>query len=488
MALVAGLLTARESDPLAASDARAADSGRSWFLAWLAFLPIAVLRAGTLAEADTFWQIRTGQLAISHRAIPRVDPFSWTVPGKPWTLNSWGFDVLIAGVYRLAGLPGVALACAGLTMIIVGLVLLLARQLGASPFVTGVLLLLLAWLLLTEWLSARPQLADYAAVLLLTILMRRIVAGRNPIWPVTAVGIVSVVWVNLHAGELFGLAMTCACAVLLLARRDMRGGGWCLVAGAMALACSFLNPYGVGVLKQAAQVQSASSGVMVEWQHLNPADPLQLAAFAVGLTALTLALRRRDLVFAGGLGIAAAGSIFAIRFLPFLVLLALPVLAVSASRPRVLSYLHSRRIVFYLGLAAVTVMALLSLGHVGRPNPAHYSLNLVRAIPPHCRLFDTDTLGGFVILERPDVPVSLDTRNDLYGRQRVLADAQLVAGKGDIASGLAGAGCVLVPPSTGLAKWLRANHGWKLAASDSTAVLYVRAQHSWLGRFPRVGA
>jgi hypothetical protein len=155
---------------------------------------------------------------------------------------------------------------------------------------------------------------------------------------------------------------------------------------------------------------------MAEWQHLSPEDPSQLAALAVGLTALTLAVRRRD-----GRG--------------------LP-----------------------------------SLGHIGRPDPAYYSMDALRDIPPHCRVFNTDTLGGFVILERPDVQVSLDTRNDLHGRQRVLADVHVVAGKGDIASGLAGAGCVLVPPATGLPEWLRASQGWRLAASDSTAVLFVRAQ------------
>jgi hypothetical protein len=458
----------------AANDATGAGStGRSWILAWLAFLPVVVLRAGTLAEADTFWQIRTGLLTVSHRAIPAVDPFSWTVHGKPWTLNSWGFNVLIAVAYRAAGLPGVAWACAGLTMIIGGLVLLLARQLGASAFVAG-MLLLFASPLLTGWLSARPQLADYAAVLVLAILMRRIAAGRNPVWPVIATGIVSIVWVNLHAGELFGVAMIGACAVLLLAKRDLRVGGWCLAAGALALAGSFLNPYGIGILKQAADVQSASSGVMAEWQHLNPENPMQLAALAVGLIALALAVRRRDLVFIGGLGIAAAGSVIAIRFLPFLVLLALPVLTASVSRPLVLRYLHSRRIVFYLGLAAGTIVALPSLGHIGRPDSLYYSIKVVKDIPAHCRLFNTDLLGGFVILERPDVQVSLDTRNDLYGRQRMFAEELVLAGKGDVASGLAGAGCVLVPPATGLAKWLSASHGWRLADSDSTAVLYVR--------------
>ena len=457
--------------------AAAGSSGRSWFLAWLAFLPVAVVRAATLAEPDTFWQIRTGLLTISHRAIPTVDPFSWTVHGKPWTLNSWGFNVLIAGAYRLAGLPGVAWACAGLAMVAGGLVLFLARHLGASPFVAGVLLLLASPLLLL-WLSARPQLADYAAVLLLAILMPRIAAGRNRIWPVMAVGIVSVVWVNLHAGELIGVVMICACAVLLLAWRDMRGSGWCWAAGAVALAGSFVSPYGFGILRQAAQVQSASSGVVMEWQHLDPRNPVQWAMLTIGLVALILAARQRDPVFVGELGIAAAGSVMAVRLLPILVLLALPVLAASASRPSLLSYIHSHGIVLYsgaaAGMAAVAVLALPSLGHAGRPSPAIYPIKVVSDIPPHCRLFNTYELGSFVILERPDVHVSLDSRNDLYGRQRVLAAERMLDGQGDVASGLAGAGCVLVPPATGLARWLHAKRGWKLTGWDPAAALYVR--------------
>lgn len=448
----------------------------SWFLAWLAFLPVTVARAGTLAESDTFWQVRTGLLTISHRAIPAVDPFSWTVHGKPWTLNSWGFNVLIAEVYRLAGLPGVAWACAGLAMVAGGLVLFLARQLGASPPVAGALLVL-SWPLLVTWLSARPQLVDYIGVLLLAILLPRIATGRNPIRPVVAVGIVSAVWVNLHAGELIGVAMICTSAVLF-AGRDLRGSAWCWIAGATALMASLLNPYGVGLLTHEAQVESASSGIVVEWQHLDPASPMQWSVLAIGLAALILAARQRNLLFVGELGIAAAGAVLAIRLLPILLFLALPVLAASVSRWPWSSYVESRRILRYPATAAVlaplVVLAVPSLGHIGRPDPAIYPLTLVTDIPPHCRLFNSYELGSFVILERPDVQVSLDSRNDLYGRQRVLADEKVLRGQGDVAQELTGANCVLVPPTMGLATWLRENQVWKLIGSEPGAVLFVR--------------
>src|SRR6266851_1035467 len=83
----------------------AAAARHPWLLAWLAFLPVAVMRAGVLSEADTFWEIRTGLITLSHRALPAVDSFSWTMHGEPYTLNSWGFNVLIAIAYRLGGLP-----------------------------------------------------------------------------------------------------------------------------------------------------------------------------------------------------------------------------------------------------------------------------------------------------------------------------------------------------------------------------------------------
>ena len=144
----------------------------------------------------------------------------------------------------------------------------------------------------------------------------------------------------------------------------------------------------------------------------------------------------------------------------------------------VLGYLHSRRLVLGPG-AAAGIVALLALsvpsfGHIGRPDPAIYPTKVVQDIPRNCRLFNSYLLGGFVSLERPDVQVSLDSRNDLYRAKRVTADERLVRGHGDIAPGLSGAGCVLVPPTSGLAKRLHASPQWELKSSELSAVLFVR--------------
>jgi hypothetical protein len=449
-----------------------------WFLAWLAFVPLAVLRAGMLSESDTLWLIRTGLLIMEIQDIPRVDSFSWTAQGEPWTLNSWGFNVLLGAAYQLAGLPGVALFCAGLVAGIGGLVVAAARRQGASPAIAAVVLLA-ASLLLLGWFSARPQLIDYLAVLALVILLGRLLEGRSPSLALLGIGVLMILWVNLHAAVLLGVAVVgLAGALAFLHKRTRHRSAWFLGALAVSLAGAFANPYGVFLFTQTAQVKDASAGIIEEWGSLNLLNPEQAVMFALGALALVLAVRRRDPVFTAALGVALAGSVVAIRILPILLLLALPVLAAAASQPAVLGFLRRRRFVLVppavAGVATVTVMAAISLGHTGQLNPAVYPKSAIQAIPSGCKVFNSYLLGAQVLLERPDVLVSVDSRNDLYGAERVVAAEQVVRGEADSDSHLAGAGCVLVPPSTGLAGELRSRPEWRVASEEPTAVLFVR--------------
>jgi hypothetical protein len=124
----------------------------------------------------------------------------------------------------------VALFCAALSMAAGGLVLLLARQLGASPAVAGALPFLSSTLLI-DWLSARPQLVDYVAVLVLVMLLRSLVHGEHHMRALLRVGILSAVWVNLHSAALLRVGVAGAAGAMLLLSRTRRvGAAWCLAA------------------------------------------------------------------------------------------------------------------------------------------------------------------------------------------------------------------------------------------------------------------
>src|SRR2546425_5367283 len=72
-------------------------------------LAMAAFIMAQLYDPDYFWHLRTGQLILDSREIPRYDPFSFTRPDAPWVLNAWLFDVVLYAVYSIGGPIGVRL-------------------------------------------------------------------------------------------------------------------------------------------------------------------------------------------------------------------------------------------------------------------------------------------------------------------------------------------------------------------------------------------
>ena len=75
-----------------------------------------------LNDSDTYWQIAVGQWILDHHALPRVDIYSFTKAGEPWTSSSWLAQVLYATSYNLAGWAGpvvLAASCIAATFALV---------------------------------------------------------------------------------------------------------------------------------------------------------------------------------------------------------------------------------------------------------------------------------------------------------------------------------------------------------------------------------
>jgi len=446
-------------------------------MAWLSVLPFVALPAGSFAESDTFWQIRTGLITIADRSIPTNDPFSWTAHGEPWTQNSWGFNVLVAAMYRLGDMPAVALASMAFSAGTLALALILARRAGAHPFVAAVLLQALCCVLVI-YLQARPQMADYAAVLALVLLAQRIVTVPGRPWAALgAIAAIVVVWVNLHAAAPFGVAILGAAAALATMVGPTRARArWLLAATAVTAVAALVNPYGVAVYEQTFRVRDASTEFIAEWQRLDLTSPLEMFLFVPGVLALGIAVHRRDVVSTAALAVSTIGSVSAMRILPLLALTAFPVLASAATTPAVLRYITSRRTMLTRGsialIAAVSVLGVVAQTHAGRPDPALYSPEAVEAIPSDCRLLNSYAYGGYIILMRPDVQVSIDSRNDLYGVQRVRHHIKTM--RTHPGSDLDGIDCALMPEWEPLAHWLHKDAGWRVALTTESATLFIR--------------
>ena len=195
-----------------------------------------------LADADIGWHIRTGEQILAARALPRTDPFSSTMQGQPWFAWEWLYELLLGILHQACGLNGVVWLCALLVAAIFALLLLLLLQRGTG-LLMAVVLMLLAEAASMIHLYARPHIVSWLFSLLWFVALDRwesseqrerpwarsesrvrirarlqacqnrpemnapSSAGSLPRWIPWFFPASMLLWVNLHGGWLFGIAL-----------------------------------------------------------------------------------------------------------------------------------------------------------------------------------------------------------------------------------------------------------------------------------------
>src|SRR6185369_6220900 len=80
-----------------------------WPLAGLLFAFVLLLGVFSVHDASTWIHIKTGARILASHSIPRGDPYSHSMAGRPWTTGSWLSDVLFFLTHRAFGPQGVVL-------------------------------------------------------------------------------------------------------------------------------------------------------------------------------------------------------------------------------------------------------------------------------------------------------------------------------------------------------------------------------------------
>jgi hypothetical protein len=485
--------------PTAAPHEQSGRISRRWWIGLIAFVTaLSVWRGDGIRDSDLFWAIRAGNAMVATRRLPHTDTYSWTAAGWSWVPNSWAWDVVLAVVHRFGGYAAVgAVAGVGVAGLCV-LLIVRGRRLNAHPGAIAVVLGLGLGVNAGQ-LSARPGLVDFLALPLLLPLVRSAVTapGRRALGAAAAIAGGQLVWVNMHLGALLAVPVLLAAAAAVTGQqlwqdRDQPGrdraavgaaGRLLMLTGAVLGPC-FATPYGVAAVAKGAIVHADSAGLIAEWSPVGFATPALAAATIIGAVfVLAIAVAWRD----GRVEVAAAGVILAvatadaIRFMPLLVVVLAPDLAVGATRwlgrPRVWRRLHrSRELLSCVALSMVAVAGYLAVGSPGTLATQVSSPTLVQLLPAGCRLLNDYEIGGYVELTRPDVPVSVDSRNDVYGRALIVEQDRVLAGKTGATRWVRAhrIGCVLVPTADPIVGLLRREPGWQVIAHDSDRTLLRR--------------
>ena len=433
------------------------------------------------ADGDILWGARTGLDFLRTGALPHHDPYSWTARGAEWVPNSWGWNVVLGLTYRIGGLAGFALLGIMMSGCIALLAGVLARRAGAGAPMSGLVFQLVGGLF-ALFLYARAHIVDYAVVLAIPLLLPQLFDPRRARALRGAVAILAlqVVWMNLHSAALLGPVLVLAAGagnVLMRSSGRAAATGRVVALTVAAALCCLATPYGAAPITHAADVRAASVGLITEWLPVGFGSAEQLlavAALVLGVAAMWFAWRARRFDAMAVLLVLGVGSAAAVRFAPMLALTAVPTLAGACQSLKMRPFLFRR--VWVLTSVVLAVVCVVNAASFAEPGSRSYSPALVAQLPGGCRLLNDLDIGGNVILNRSDVPVSIDSRNDVYGRARELESLQNlndpIAGMAYIARH--NVTCVLAPTAAPLVHQLTTNPGWRVAGHDTVRTLLIR--------------
>jgi hypothetical protein len=461
-------------------------------------------QSSLFADTDTGWHLRTGEAILQTGAIPRVDPFSYTLAGKPWFAWEWLSDVLLGGTHQVAGPAGVAMFAALLIALTAWGVARLTLSLGGNFFFTAAAMVLLLGTTGIHWL-ARPHIFSWLLSLLFLSIAEH--ERRRPGRALYVLPLAACLWANLHGSFLLGPAILFIYAVgeWLGGWRRHNGGRRFAAVCLISLPATFINPYGWR-LHQHVVAYLNDDFLMDHIQEFRSFDfhaagslyvELFLLVAVVGIAAL---LRQR----AFGPALLALGmlhmALYSARHLPTAAVLLLPLCVAALTREArawarfrpLLDYSERLRAIDQKVWGAVPVILVLTMTFAGlsasardgrggfnSPKLPAGAADFIAKHHPGTRVFATDQWGGFLIYRfNGRQKVFIDGRSDFYGRQFLETYAIVAEAKPgwDVVLNHYDVRLVLIPPDTALASVLQLKPGWKRVYTDPVATVFQRIE------------
>ena len=254
-----------------------------------------------MGDADFWFHLKTGEYVFT-TGIPRMELWSFTYYGIPWTAHGWLSGVLFYAVWSVAGLKPLIFIFALLTAIAFWIAY---KRANAHPFFAGSAILLAVWTSLPN-IGVRPRVFTILFASIYLALLGRFARGVRERWIWLLIPIMAL-WANLHGGFFIGLALVGITAVGMIVdywagvleeaegfRSRLRQLAIVFVGCVLAV---LVNPFGVKLYTTPLAVLRSPifQDLVIDWLspnfHLSEARPLILL-IVLTIAALALSPRR----------------------------------------------------------------------------------------------------------------------------------------------------------------------------------------------------
>lgn len=400
-----------------------------------------------IADPDTFWMLAAGKVVLGGK-IPYSNTLSEVFGEYPWQFTQWLSGALFALAEKAGGLNAVIILTALVGASIFALTFLTGYRRGErfSPW-TYLPFFILALVETRYRITPRGDIFTVLGLALIPLLWS---ARPRKLW--LWAGGLGAVWVNLHSGAVFGVAVWALAALSALIGKDRGAAKEAGLACAAFFVGTLANPYLIYPYEYIYVNSQILKSFPLPIDELARPDfkgyPAFFGYFALSLPALVFGIVRRDWFFALSYLMFCAMALTAVRFIPYFTVGTLAGVSVNTFGlfRLIAEKVVKRRSVQIGGAAsfAIALAALAAYGAYGKGN--EYGLGVVpRKFPaggcdyvarvnPPGRLFNEFDQGGYVAWRLyPRKGVFVDGRGTAYPMEHF---RETLAYKGDAVSRL----------------------------------------------------
>lgn len=478
---------------------------------------------GLLGDGDTGYHIRTGEVILQTWRVPKHDIYSLHIPPLKWTAHEWMAEIIMAAIYRIAGLTGIVVFFAFLLAATHWLLYYTLRKKSQDILLCTFIAVLATATSSTHWL-ARPHVFSLLLTVIWYHLLDRFQYKNER--TLLYLPLLMLLWVNLHGGYFFGLILltiyltgNVVCSIIgrpeQLQRHRSKAKSLFLILVATVGICA-INPSGFEILWFPIRVTSDHFLMDRVTEYLSPNFhdflPFKFMLLAV-IGILALSRSALNLIEVALITLLSYMALYSARHISLFAIVAAPLLLRAATsiiddmpepflqfyrnRNRNLSAIETN-LQGYLwpSISAVLVVGLLVAGILRYYfDDKFFPVAAVEFLKKEAvagNMFNHDEYGDYMIFAAwPHYRVFMDGRSDMYG-EKIGYDYLKVANvqpgwkeilkKYDIS-------WVFFDTQSALTAALQEQEGWQPIYSDKVATVFVKkdpAHERLLTKYPAV--
>ena len=176
------------------------------FVVTLGVLLFAVFLAKGPWDSDFYWHVTTGEL-IANGQFPRIDPFSFTWLGMPWTLHEWLGELVLYGLVDGLGYMRAVLVYALVTPVAMAILAFALHRYGLRTTAVAIAVSMSS-IVVVAYATIRPQAVSWIMFAILVGGLMHLRVDRKR-WVLALVPLF-IVWANLHGLWAVGLLVLVA--------------------------------------------------------------------------------------------------------------------------------------------------------------------------------------------------------------------------------------------------------------------------------------